>query len=128
MTPAQAEDLAVKLTQRWRTMGPVDELAADIETLDAGAANTAYVRLRRTATHPPSIADYLTLAHSLDMHDAGNRPPACLVCDGHGWVQAADLVQTDGAGNERRNTQVQPCRCSEGQRRAASRTWTGRTK
>jgi len=49
-------------------------------------------------------------------------PRHCELCDGTGWVDAPPRVWPD----ERTSTQVQPCRCSEGQAGARSRIWTER--
>ena len=122
MTPAAAETLAVKISQTWPKGPPVDVWAEDITDLDEGAAGTAFVKLRREAQYPPTIAQFRATAFSLRTTDASTRPEACGYCDDTGWVDAPDRIWDD----ERHSTQVQPCECREGRQRAASRIWTER--
>lgn len=58
MTPTEADQLALKITQSWpSTRIPATTWAEDIADLDAGYTGTAIVQLRRTLDRPPTIAE-----------------------------------------------------------------------
>ena len=118
MTPYEAETLAQRIVQTWpRIGGAVDIWVEDIIDLDAGAANTAYVRLRREADRAPSIADFRRAVLALSMTDGSNSEP-CVYCRDSGWVSAG-FYEHKGAPY----TAAEPCSCSTGERAAASNTW-----
>jgi hypothetical protein len=122
------EALAVKIAQTWPRSAPVDVWAEDISDLHIGACNTAFVRQRRELTHAPTIADFRRAVMALTMTDAGTRPADCPKCDNTGWLQTDDLILHPGTDHERRNTQTEPCNCTEGRRRSESAIWRDRTR
>ena len=121
MTTDEANDLAKRIINTWRSGPPLDVWREELARLDAGTAGTAYAKLRRTIEHAPSIARFLAEYNSLSTDRPDDRPP-CLLCDNSGWIQATDLVMPD----ERRYTTVRPCQCHHGQEAERSSAWTKR--
>lgn len=108
MTPTEARDLAVKLTASWPRDPGVDisTWIDELLPLDPGTAGTAIVRMRRDLERPPTIARFFVTYRALDTTGRGSTDRSCLACAGEGWVPAPDRVHAD----ERRTSQVQPCR------------------
>lgn len=90
----------------------------ELETLDEGAAGTAWVKLRRTHNHCPTIAEFRAATTALNTHDRSTREatPHCTVCDGHGWAHI-DHADADGQPT---GSHAEPCRCPNGRRVEAS--------
>lgn len=128
MTPSEATQLATRILGSFT--GPtLRDWEEELEPLDAGRAGTAYARLRREHDHSRlSIAQFLAAYRALNTTDASTRPAPCTACDDTGWVQVDDLVLNAGTDREYTNTQVEPCRCSEGHQRARSAVWTDRPR
>jgi len=113
----QARELAARIVSTWAG-GPTAEVwIEELVPLDAGAAGTAFVRLRRELERAPSIKRFLDRYHSL--HTASTDPVRvdCSVCDGSGWANRTD----HGPGCPRRKgaadcacTAVVPCTCAAG--------------
>ena len=108
---------ALSLVTRMETVWPeprwsqlrINQWAEALADLDEGAAGTAFARLRSTATRCPSIAEFITSARSLRIHDRSTRPPDCDYCANTGWAEAPEHV-IDGHAY----TQVAPCGCPHG--------------
>lgn len=120
MNTVEADDLAKRIINTWRSGPPLDVWREELHRLDAGTAGTAYAKLRRTAEHAPSIAKFLAEYHAL--HTVDTPEPDCGDCDRTGWVQAEDRIMPD----ERRYSQVKPCRCAHGRKAEQSPAWTKR--
>lgn len=128
MTEPEAEDLAARIVRTWRGAPPADVWVEELVRLDAGAAGTAFARLRRESTRAPSIAEFLATYRTLRTQDGGTREVYdCSHCDGAGWVPTADLVLENG-GNELRYSQVVPCTCRAGNAAAGSDLWKSRQR
>lgn len=129
MTPTEAETLAVRMVRTWRGGPPADVWLEELTPLDAGAAGTAYARLRRSQTKPPTVAEFIKCYHSLVMVDGG-RPALeeCDRCEGTGWVEADPFYRNQTALGERPTSQVEPCSCGEGDRRRESSVWRERQR
>lgn len=153
MTRDEAQALAVRVNSQWPTTS-ISEWTDSLQTLDVGAAGTAYVRLRdqHDSKNPPSIAAFRKLTQSLDTRDRSQ--PTCPTCDGSGWQPAPDrqdgtimrtvdcdacadndprLPCSECAGRRKVErafphlvSQVKPCTCDEGRRRAESTAWRDR--
>jgi hypothetical protein len=105
MLPFEAEELAKRISQTWRTGASKQIWEEALLDLDAGTAGTAYQRLRRESEHAPSIASFIAFSRSL--HTESNETPVvpwCEQCDSTGWVALADLTV-----NEENYSQVAPC-------------------
>lgn len=99
-----------------------------LETLDEGAAGTAFARLRAQGGQGITIAQFISATKAVQPFDAGNRPDRtpCAQCDDTGWVEADDwtdpkIVKPDG--EPMRYSQVEPCVCREGRARRESAAW-----
>ena len=107
--------------QRWPG-ALISEWTDVLQTLDEGAAGTAFVRLRNEAKPTISIPEFIGVVRALRTDDPGRREP-CGDCDSTGWLAAPDRIWEDG----RTSTQVKPCgHCPEGRQAATSRIWTER--
>lgn len=136
MERVAALTLASKIENTWfdRPWAPAKstEWVDALETLDEGAANTAFVRLRATGGQPVTIAQFINATKAVQPHDASNRPDRdrCTACDNTGWVEAPDRLEpgpiVDGERSTIRYSQQQPCRCSAGRARAESAVWRER--
>jgi hypothetical protein len=120
VTPNEAADLATRITQTWTRGGVAAHIWEDaLLDLEPGRATTAYVRLRKSEQHAPSVARFLDQYHSLHLDDASTRGPDCLICDNTGWVTGADIIRRLPDGTEtHRASSVQPCHmCATGKAR-----------
>ncbi len=107
--------------QRWPG-ALVNEWTDVLQTLDEGAAGTAFVRLRNQGKPTIAIPEFIGVVRSLTVDDPGRREP-CTDCDGTGWLETTERVWDDG----RTSSQYKPCpHCPDGQQRAGSRVWTER--
>jgi hypothetical protein len=86
MTPAEATDLAKRIINVWRGGPPLSEWVDTLEPLEAGAAGTAFIRLRRDEVDAPSIARYHAVYRSLH---TGEHDQRCPRCQGDHWVELA---------------------------------------
>ena len=120
MTPDDVDFLAKRIINSFRGGPPLQDWREELARLDAGRAGTAYERLRRHSD-APSIKRFLDEYNALDT-DRPSELPRCVLCDGTGWVQAPDLVLPD----ERRYTQLEPCRCPRGQQAEQTAVWRRR--
>jgi len=86
-----------------------------LESLDEGAAGTAFVRLRASGRDTITIAAFVTAVKSIQGDEGSGRVlEKCSKCDGTGWVQVEDL---DPGWNDRQGepvvySQVQKCGCA----------------
>jgi hypothetical protein len=94
--------------ERW-TQPRIDQYIDGIHDLDPGAAGTALVRLIRSCTKAPTVADFRTATRALDTRTPARALDRCDECDGTGWAQAPD-IDIDG----HTYTQVAPCACESG--------------
>jgi len=128
MNTHEAEDLAVKIAQTWPKGIAAHIWEEELLPLDTGRAGTAFVKLRREAKYPPTIADFLERYNAIQT-DPADRVE-CKYCDTSGWVDKIGYhgpncgTRTGHACNCRNG--VEPCACPEGDRARQSRTWTQR--
>lgn len=133
MDRVSALTLAGKIESTWFERSWPQAKSAEwidaLETLDEGAAGTAFARLRAAGGQTITIAQFISATKAVQPHDGGNRPghQRCPACDDSGWVEAPDRIEpgpiVDGERSEIRYSQQQPCRCPEGRRRADSAVW-----
>lgn len=139
MSAMWTTDLGVKITQTWRNAAPIDVWEEELEPLDRARCEEAYRRLRREATHPPTIAAFLLVYRQLlgtvDTKPAGEWE--CATCCDCGWVTCWDHPNHRGhwAGREHLRPVnakdpgecvcniVRPCSCAAGKQAAES--WRG---
>lgn len=127
MTPTTADELAKRIINTWRSGPALTEWRDELETLDEGRAGTAFMRLRHTSEHSPSIARFISEYRALQTTDGSTEKVDCADCDNTGWVSAPDIVLNAGTDREYRNTQVRPCtRCDYGKQAERSTVWTNR--
>lgn len=120
MTAAEADELAKRIINAWHGGPPLAEWREELAPLDAGQAGTAYVRLKRTLEHAPSIARFLAEYRSLTMHDASNPENKCPSCSNSGWVAAEHHFEH----RSHPYSAAQPCTyCEFGRIAAGSQTW-----
>jgi hypothetical protein len=110
MTRDDAEQLAVKIHQTWPRGIAAHIWEEELAQLDSGRANTAYVRLRRTEQHPPTIPRFLAEYNQLDTTDPRPAHDHCDHCANTGDIATIDH---DPAGNYL-GTTVAPCHCPWG--------------
>jgi hypothetical protein len=114
--PFEAEELAKRITQTWRTGASKQIWEEALLELDAGTAGAAYARLRRESEHAPSIAGFIAFSRTL--HTEANEAPVvpwCEQCDSTGFVPLADLLVS-----EHPYSQVAPCTyCATGKARVS---------
>ena len=118
MTPAEADELGKRIINNWRGGPPLAEWREELAELDAGKAGTAYVRLRRTLEHAPSIARFIAEYKSLDTDDASTKDK-CGWC-ANGWTETQRHL-----AHGHPYYGWQPCnRCNEGRANETSEAWT----
>jgi hypothetical protein len=124
MSPAEADDLAKRIINTWRGGPPLVEWRQELEQMDAGTAGTAYMRLKRTMEHAPSIARFWGEYNALDTRDGGNAIN-CYACADVGWAahesSKGDPLYFEFSG--RWYSAARPCSCNAGQRAAGSKLW-----
>ncbi|MBP6729966.1 MAG: hypothetical protein KA129_10095 [Microthrixaceae bacterium] len=122
MLRQEACDLAVRILGVFH--GPqAAEWEDELQHLDAGTAGTTFVRLRREHTGRwLSIADFHAVYRTLRTDDASTKTDPCDACGDSGWLESAQYIERDQL-----YTGARPCSCSEGRKRAASKTWTAST-
>lgn len=121
---------ALALTSRieatWSTDGwpqsRYSEWIDALESLDEGAAGTAFVRLRASGSASMTIAQFVTAVRALHTVDGGTRPDPCGACSDSGWIEAEDYIEDNG-GQPITYSQVKPCACREGKARSESAVW-----
>lgn len=126
MTPTEADELAKRIINTWHGGPPLKDWIETLDTLDAGTAGTAYIRLRAETEHAPTIARYVAVYRGLaTVH---NQPtpdtPSCVLCDGTRYVECVDDRRHAGwckhrgtKPNDPGDCQchaVDPCRCQTG--------------
>lgn len=118
MTPIEATDLAVRISQTWPRGIPNHVWEEELTTLDRARASTTFVRLRRRLRNSPSIAEFLDEYSTVATTDGDplRRHGDCKVCSNTGTVprspEAPDgREQLDG---------VKPCTCPFGEERKVS--------
>jgi hypothetical protein len=90
MTRDDATALAVKIHQTWPRGLNAEIWEEELADYHTGPAGTAYVRLRRTSSRPPSIAEFhAEYCTHLD-HQPGPEHPDCPVCDNTGTKPVTD--------------------------------------
>ena len=109
MDRTKASALAQRLCETWpgsiTTRNILEVWADELEPLDEGTVGTVLVRLRRTETNRPSIAEFH--AHYRNTATAANDPypgSHCEHCDGTGWLEEDPNA-------------VKPCNCRNGRKR-----------
>lgn len=112
MDRSKASALAQRLCDTWpgsiTTRNILEVWTDELEPLDEGTVGTVLVRLRRTETNRPSIAEFH--AHYRNTATAANDPypgAHCGTCDGNGWQ-----FTTEGSIGD-----VKPCHCRNGRKR-----------
>lgn len=88
-----------------------------LETLDEGAAGTAFVRLRASGREHITIAAFVTAVKAIQGDDTGTTSSplaACSACDGTGFVECADYNPgwNDLNGKPIVYSQVRRCSCA----------------
>jgi hypothetical protein len=117
MNRSAASAIATRIAQTWPSMRIPTDLWEDALTpLDEGSAGTTYARLRTSAQHPPTIADFMATYRGL--HTATLEPVthACERCNREGWVS----FQAERLGAV--YTGIRPCSCPAG--RQHDGTWS----
>jgi hypothetical protein len=94
--------------ERWGSTRS-DQYIDGILDLDYGAAGTALVRLIKTCSRAPSVADFRNACARIDTRPATHPLERCDECAGTGWAEAPE-VEIDG----HTYTQVAPCACESG--------------
>lgn len=85
MNRDESEMIVTRMSQAWKRHGAFGEEWHDaLADLDFGKAGTAFVRLRNSEEHPPSIAKFRAACGSVQ-GDTVNVPK-CPHCDGTGMV------------------------------------------
>jgi hypothetical protein len=118
MTPTEATELAKRIINCWTGGPPLREWIDALTPLHPGRAGTAYIRLRNTQTHAPTIARYIAEYRTLQTDDPSTRTPTCPTCTGTGWTEAGWF-----AAHGHPYTASRPCLCPDGQRATASAIW-----
>ena len=116
MTRDEAARLVNLITSTWPT-GVRGHVWTDVlADLEHQLARDAYLHLRDTSEKPPPVAQFQAAyrARRAASKAVDEPPPVCGACDGTGWVQAADLIETVN-GQPHPYSQVAPCRCTTGQ-------------
>jgi hypothetical protein len=120
MTPTEADELGKRIINAWKSGPPLTEWREELQALDTGQAGTAFVRLKRTLEHAPTIARFLAEYRSLETHDASNPEMMCGWCSNSGWVASESHYEHKGHAY----TAAMPCaNCSHGRVAAESQTW-----
>lgn len=117
MTDDEARTLATRFIDTWPAGSRAYVWRDLFAELEPGLAVDAYHRLQRDCDKAPTPGQFhaayrAALARAKSIDDA---PAVCELCDGTGWVQAADLIEQI-AGEPHPYSQVTPCRCSIGER------------
>ena len=111
MNITEADRLARRIINTWNGGPNLTEWTDLLAELDAGTAGTAYIRLRNTHEHPPSIATFIKTYHSLRTATTDPiRQDSCPLdrCPGDGWVTV------DYTHNGHTYRGVIPCGCPPG--------------
>ena len=94
MTPAEASDLVQRMAATWPRDPWGDQVRRiwleSLASVDAGAAGTAYVRLRGELDRAPSVARFVAECGATPRAAAARerereRATVCGRCDGSGW-------------------------------------------
>jgi hypothetical protein len=106
MKTEEADQLAKRIINTFRSTPALPEWRDTLDKLDIGQANTAFVRCRAAVDERLSIARYLAEYNSLRTR----RPDhvECPACDDTGWITA---TPEDAA-----HRYAKPCSCPEGKR------------
>lgn len=123
MDRSKAAALAQRLCDTWpgsiTTRSIIEVWTDELEHLDEGTVGTVLVRLRRTETNRPSIAEFH--AHYRNTMTAANDPIGghCATCDGSGWqiTTPQPTVVLKGHRDDVSIGVVKPCNCRNGRRR-----------
>ena len=128
MEPSAALVLAGKIETTWSTRPWANAKGRDwaeaLESIDEGAAGTAFARLRNNHPREPSIAEFMGVVGSIKT--IGPRDLThCAECGNSGLVQADDIVieaetRSGVAAEPRVYSAVKPCTCAEGRQREGS--------
>lgn len=98
----------------------IDAWLEALESLDEGAAGTAFARLRSSHPTCPTVPLFIQTCKAISTTHRDPLHRDCGWCDDTGWVETAPH---ESAGTV--YSGVKPCpNCGEGRARASSETWT----
>lgn len=117
MTAEEADQIARRIVNIWRSTPSIREWRDRLSPLDYDACVNAIAELRDRQEGSLSIAQFVKQYRP--PHQNFAAPKRCELCDGTGWRRSGlDIVFGDhdefNAGTARVQEQIEPCGCTKG--------------